>query len=141
MFQYSYNRKHLHVCKFKKILKYMENGALNNVLNLTFYLEYSFPKRSYMFISSEFVKFHISLLAFRISSTVHSWTSSYHWRNISSTCLVEYFHYMVLLTLKACSFATSNAFNFLKSILEFLIFHLPTAMRGLTKVLTYSMKK
>ena len=44
------------------MLKYKEkrkNGAINNVLNLTFYLEYAFPKRSYMFISGPFDKFHI----------------------------------------------------------------------------------
>ena len=62
------------------MLKYKEkrkNGAINNVLNLTFYLEYAFPKRSYMFISSPFDKFHISLLAFRISSSEYSWMSRY----------------------------------------------------------------
>ena len=43
------------------MLKYKEkrkNGAINKVLNLTFYLEYAFPKRSYMVISSAFDKFH-----------------------------------------------------------------------------------
>ena len=43
------------------MLKYKEkrkNGAINNVLNLI-YLEYAFPKCSYMFISSAFDKFHI----------------------------------------------------------------------------------
>ena len=44
------------------MLKYKEqrkNGAINNVLNLTFCLEYAFAKRLYMFISSAFDKFHI----------------------------------------------------------------------------------
>ena len=44
------------------MLKHKEqrkNGAINNTLNLTFYLEYAFSKRSYMFISSSFDKFHL----------------------------------------------------------------------------------
>ena len=61
MFQYCYNRKNFHIYKFKKCLniEYIKNGAINNVFNSTFYLEYAFPKRSYMFISSAFDKFHI----------------------------------------------------------------------------------
>ena len=141
MFQYSYNRKHFHIYKFKKRLNIKSNVRMElPITYLTFYLEYTFPRRSYMFISSPYDKFHILLLVFRISSAEHSWMSRFRWWNISFTCLVEYFHYLVLLTLKACSFTTSNAFKFWKSILEFSIFRLFVAKWGLTKVLTYSKK-
>ena len=141
MFYYSCNRKDFHIYKFKKCLNIKSNVRMElPITYLTFYLEYTFPRRSYMFISSPYDKFHILLLVFRISSAEHSWMSRFRWLNISSTCLVEYFHYLVLLTLKACSFVTSYASKFWKSISEFSIFHLSVAIWGVTKVLTCSKK-